>query len=262
MTCSNLMQGDYKHKPFSSVKWVYNINNCTKEEFENIRKLNERCKKWGYVVEEGEIMSTTFGYLEYFSSRRFRVLYSFLPRAEFFKTTDNAEDILTRYSHKGKLVTSMNNFASYNLYLKNEVLKDYANVSWRPWQQEVLNLKMSEDRFIHWFWDYAGNTGKSYLCRYLACFPDTLICTGNSRDIFRQVKHIEKKNIQPKLIFYDKIRSDRKPVNYRALENYKDGFLHAGSKNICAPPIVVCFANHSPDMSRLTPGRWMIHKIA
>jgi len=52
---------------------------------------------------------------------------------------------------------------------KEQVLADCDDVEWREWQQEITDLTKTQPdgRTIHWYLESEGNTGKTFLRRYL-----------------------------------------------------------------------------------------------
>ena len=52
---------------------------------------------------------------------------------------------------------------------KEQVLADCDDVEWRVWQQEIIDLTKTQPdgRTIHWYLESEGNTGKTFLRRYL-----------------------------------------------------------------------------------------------
>lgn len=68
----------------------------------------------------------------------------------------------------------------------NEKIKEkYANRSWRKWQQDLINELKNEpdDRKIIWYSDPIGNSGKTYLSRYLQTLDGIRFENGRSLDI-------------------------------------------------------------------------------
>lgn len=68
------------------------------------------------------------------------------------------------------------------------LVKEYNNVKWKDWQQEVLNILEDEpdNRKIHWYWEDKGNKGKSYLAKWIAStFPGVIVCDRKKRKHFQ-----------------------------------------------------------------------------
>jgi hypothetical protein len=66
------------------------------------------------------------------------------------------------------------------------LLKEYEDVLWKPWQQDLLAILESEpsDRTIRWYVDLKGNNGKSFLTTYLmASGQATLVGQGKKVDM-------------------------------------------------------------------------------
>ena len=67
--------------------------------------------------------------------------------------------------------------------------EEYSNVVWRPWQQAVIDIINGpvHPRKIHWFWDPVGDSGKSYLNKWLYMNYHCIVGRGKSADVFHQV---------------------------------------------------------------------------
>lgn len=145
----------------------------------------------------------------------------------------------------------------------------YTNVTWYPWQQEVLDILAGpvDDRAIYWFWEPTGATGKSFLVRYLMCQPRCVVGDGKKADAFHQVATMLDKDPYgwPLVALMDIPRSDKDWVHYGALEKIKDGAFNSGKYEgaLCLypPPHVVVFANQPPDLSAMSEDRWRVRRV-
>ncbi len=132
----------------------------------------------------------------------------------------------------------------------------------RPWQTEAINLYLAQDdRTILWIYDKTGNTGKSWLTKYIYVkFKNVYLCeNGKASDIVYAYKK------QP-YVCYDLSRSQERIINYMTMEGFKNGKLFSGKYHskmiIFTPAKVIVFANYMPDTSSLSLDRWAIYKIS
>lgn len=149
------------------------------------------------------------------------------------------------------------------------------------WQQEVEESLQEEPdrRTIQWWWEERGDVGKStwitsYICRHMG---ETICVNGKSADVqFALAKHYSleyQKKIwkeggiwKPiRVVFMDVPREQGCKINYRVLEDIKNGRFFSGKYEsgmvMCAVPHIVVFANSAPDTSKFSEDRWDVHKI-
>lgn len=72
---------------------------------------------------------------------------------------------------------------------KSNLLINYENISWKRWQNDVLQVLEQEpdSRTIHWVFDPIGNSGKSFLTKYLYLTRKIIIADGKKDNVFNQV---------------------------------------------------------------------------
>lgn len=139
--------------------------------------------------------------------------------------------------------------AEYQAQMEKETL--------RPWQLNVLNkLLEQDDRHVLWIVDYIGNTGKSFLSKYLSAIHGAFEVTGGkTQDIAFAYAY------QP-IVVFDLSRQKQEYVNYGVIEDFKNGRIFSPkyeSKTIrFTPAKVVVFSNWDPDESMLSRDRWDI----
>lgn len=139
------------------------------------------------------------------------------------------------------------------LKLDKAVLKD--------WQKTCIEKYMSQgDRKVLWIYDPVGNTGKTWLGRYLMIkLKDVYkINTCSYKDIAYAYK-------KQKNVIFDYSRSQCEYFNYMAMESLKNGEMFSGKYHshqvIFSPAKVLVFANYPPDVTKLSVDRWDIYKI-
>lgn len=129
-------------------------------------------------------------------------------------------------------------------------------------QVEIVSLVHSpiHPRHIHWFYDLAGDTGKSYTAKYLVREHGAFFCNGGkAADIVHGYQG------QPVVVF-DYVRDSAEYVNYGAMEQLKNGVLFSpkydsGMKQFNTP-LVLVFANFSPDRAKFSRNRCVLYDVA
>jgi len=153
----------------------------------------------------------------------------------------------------------------------NELLAaEFSNITWKPWQQEILNIYNSipDRRTIHWYWEDTGNQGKSFITAYLKfTYPeDVIFGNGKANDIFYKIiKLKEKHNHGPKLVILDITREKMEFFSWSTLEYIKSGIISSGkyeSEDIVIPAChIIVLANSPPKDCKWSDDRLKEHKI-
>lgn len=143
-------------------------------------------------------------------------------------------------------------------------LKDQlAGTELRPWQARLVTLAsdVPDDRSVFWFWDNVGNTGKSFMARYLVAFHGAVIFSnGKCADIAHAY------NNEP-IVIFDLARTQEEKLDavYLCMENFKNGRIFSPKYDsrfkVFATPHVIVFANFGPDKSKLSADRWKIQEL-
>ena len=166
-----------------------------------------------------------------------------------------AEEALILY-HKG--IKILSDFILQNEQHGEHLLK-YSGVKWRKFQRDIIDLTVPDNRKVHWIVDIEGNSGKTYLSKYLVCKHNVVrFENGRNKDIRYAY------NYEP-IVVFDFSRSVEERVNYEIIESIKNGIFFS-SKYECGMKIfnalhVVIFANFHPDQSKLSQDRWNIIEI-
>lgn len=257
-----------------SRKYCLTVNNWTEDEYQALISMSQ-CLKGNIIIGEEKGESGTPHLQVYFESKNqvdFNVIKKACPRAHIEKAKGSTKDNI-KYCSKEKVKYST--FDEYEgmtnqEFLDMEILRDeYADVQWRPWQQEVIDLLEDKprNRKIYWFYEHKGNVGKSYLCKWLGIKYNVIMASGKKADIFNQVKCWMEANPRkhPNLIICDIPRSSYDYVNYTAIEELKNGQIYSGKYEggVCRfkVPHIICFANEEPDREKVSLDRWVIRLI-
>jgi Putative viral replication protein len=138
------------------------------------------------------------------------------------------------------------------------------NVVLREWQQDLVSDLGDgvDDRTISFYVDPVGNTGKSFICRYLMTVRDDVQCLriGKRDDLAHAIDQTKK------VFLIDVPRSQMQFLQYSILEMLKDRTVfspkyHSGMKVLSTTPFVIVFCNENPDMEALSEDRYDIKQI-
>lgn len=153
----------------------------------------------------------------------------------------------------------------YNNFMEVE----YKDVEWRPWQKDVLDIISGpvDRRKIHWFWESTGNSGKSFLTKYIEWKHPTVIVNGKQGDVFNGIKSfLEQKKKYPNPVIIDIPRVNENYVCYGTMEKIKDGLFYSGKYEggviRLLPCHLIVFANFPPELHKMSADRWDVHNIS
>lgn len=251
-------------------RWTFTLNNY----LENDRKeLAEHFNKVGahYIMgyEVGKLNGTNHiqGYVEFKNPIGLSAMKKINGRMNLQHSKGNAKQNIDYCSKESEDILS--NFKDMNNVRDTILQKIYSNVIWKKWQQYLIDVcdRGDNDRKVYWFYDITGNTGKSFLAKYLFCKYNCCIGTGKKNDVFNQVlTYIKENECDPELIICDIPREDYDFFNYGALEQLKNGLCYSGKYEggvvlLEKLPIIICFANTTPKMDAFSQDRWVIRDI-
>lgn len=248
--------------------WCFTLNNYTEEE-KKLVKLEvsaPQVAKYIYGFEEGASGTKHIqGFIRFKNQATFSAVKKKIPRAHWEVAKGTDEQNYKYCSKEGDYETNMHGKVSRDILLEM-VLASYENVTWKPWQSDVMDfLGCNCSRTIYWVFEKTGNVGKSFLCKYLACSTGTIICQGKAGDIFNQVNACIESGHFPKVVLCDIPRVSLEYVSYNALECLKNGLLYSGKyeggKCIFPSPVVICFANEKPQHGKLSSDRLKVFEI-
>lgn len=136
----------------------------------------------------------------------------------------------------------------------------------RPWQLELLELlgKDPDDRSIIWIYDN-GNSGKSFITRWLVMRYGAVFCSGKKADVYHNISKIVNSGGYFSIVVFDVPRTNIEYVNFEVIESIKNGLLFSGKYDsgtiMFDSPHIVVFANSPPIETYLTSDRWVIYRI-
>lgn len=248
--------------------WHIVINNYTEEDVTRWHQVLEETTKYKWQYEVGENGTKHIqGHIEFKNARTFKSLKNKLPRANISKVRNIQAS--ADYCNKEETSTGEKFSKGFEEEKTLEELileEEYSNVVWKPWQQDIINVLEStpDRRKIYWIQDDIGNSGKSFLCKYIALKYDAIICSGKTNDIFNQLNNWRLKN--PKVMrlppcLVDVPRSEFSHINYAAIESLKNGLIYSGKyeggKVYGLSPHVIIFANSPFKEGQMSEDRWV-----
>jgi len=138
----------------------------------------------------------------------------------------------------------------------------FKDTLFRDWQCDLIKYvqDVPSPREIRWYVDYDGNTGKTFMSKYLcAVFGAIRFENGKSSDI----KHAYQGE---RVALFDLSRSQEEHFNYEVLESIKNGIMFSpkydSKQKVFDVPHVIVFANWDPDLSKLSKDRWSIMRMS
>lgn len=171
-------------------------------------------------------------------------------------------------SKEGKIHTNMNKKKTLEEQYNDFMEEEYKNVKWKPWQQKVIDIlnEKPDRRKVHWFWEPNGNSGKTFLTRYIEWKYPTVIVNGKQNDVFNGIKtFLENKEKYPNPVIIDIPRTNENYVCYSTMEKIKDGLFYSGKYEGGIIRLLPChllvFANFEPNINMMSEDRWNIVRI-
>jgi len=144
--------------------------------------------------------------------------------------------------------------------VKEKLLKKYDNVKWNKLQQYILQKLDGNvnDREVNWIYDSEGNSGKSYISKYLQLTRETHYITGGKQnDILYGYE-----GQQTVIIDLARTYADNLEHIYTIIENLKNGqYLstkYETRQKLFNTPHIMVMANFKPDERKLSQDRWNI----
>ena len=116
-----------------------------------------------------------------------------------------------------------------------------------------------DERKVMWYTDECGNSGKTYLTKYLLTQGDCArFENGRSADI-KYAYNGER------VCIFDYSRSHEDHINYEVIESSKNGVMfstkYVSTQKVHTPPHVVIMANFELNKSKMSADRWDVRYI-
>lgn len=145
----------------------------------------------------------------------------------------------------------------------NELREIYSTAVFRPWQEDLITYlnEPVHPRQVLWYFDEAGNTGKSWMASYLSSTAGAFVVTnGKVQDIAHAYNN-------EKTVIFDLSRTQVDKIDhvYIMMESFKNGRIfspkYESVVKTFSPCHVVAFANFIPDHSKLSQDRWLVKTL-
>lgn len=173
--------------------------------------------------------------------------------------------------------------AKYNRFIKEQVTAratstelnslraEFERASLRGWQRELVEIVDADPhpRKIHWIWESNGNTGKSWMTKYLAAMKNACIMAiGKKTDM----AYLYSKN-PSNVVVFDLSRTTAPGEGkehfldgaYSLAEDLKNGMVtsykYDSSLILKKHCHVIFFANYPPDLSKWSSDRYSIKEL-
>lgn len=147
------------------------------------------------------------------------------------------------------------------------VISMYLGVCWQPWQNQCFEqLVLQNDRQVLWIYECVGNTGKTFLAKYLKneCNYSYLEGETAMHKIALMVAMSVGVVIDIPRSSFDE---DKNSVicSYATMEKLKNGHLfttkYEGLDVVTPSYKIVVFSNYPPDYTKLSLDRWRVAQI-
>lgn len=265
--------GNTKTKPLRARGWCFTLNNYTDEEFKILESYGHT-HTLRFIIGKEEAPTTGTkhlqGYYYHKNARTIKQMKEINNRMHLEKSRGSPEDNFTYCSKGGEFIQKgFEKKECFKDAMKQKLLLKYEGVVWKQWQQTVLAIVDSQpdSRTINWIYDEDGNSGKSFLTKYLALTREIIIADGKKDNIFNQVnRKLNEDEKEFELVILDIPRSSEGYVNYGVLEQLKNGLIYSGKYEggLCLfdDVHVFVFANFMPDLSQFSKDRWNIIDIS
>lgn len=244
-------------------KWVFTLNNYTKEQYEGLRYYLEHRKHTKFIIGKEVGASGTPHLQGYINSKNpisFQTLKNLCNQLHLEKAKGSDVENYNYCSKEGDF------FTNFEMDRKNKFLKKYENIIWKEWQNNILDILKTKpnDRTINWITDNTGNKGKSFLSKFIYLKYNCILADGKKDNVFNQVLKFYEENINEEIevIILDIPRHNLEYINYGCLEQLKNGLIYSGKYEggVCVfeSPHVIIMANENPDITKFSMDRWNI----
>lgn len=243
------------------------LNNYTKEEYNNLQELFLSLK-CNYIIgkEIGEKGTPHLQmYIKHKNQISFSTLKKFNERLHIEESRLGAEYNFNYCAKDLDYITNMEKDKKRfeaTIGLQKRMLITYSKIIWKPWQKQIIDICKTEpeNRKINFVIDEQGNSGKSFLCKYLFLSNEgVIIAEGKKNDILNQIKMSIDNGILPKIVLLD-VPRNQVFKHYTVIEQMKNGLLYSGKYEggVCCfnPPHVFVFTNNEIDETVLTKDRY------
>ncbi len=172
---------------------------------------------------------------------------------------DIDEDMLGTYA-RGHAAYSKMRQATNQKRNRDQLKIEYEKTELRDWQKVIVDdLDKQNDREIIWVYERIGNTGKTWLAKWLCVNRDAFyVQNGKAGDVAHAYNYEE-------YVVFDLNRRQQMILNYGTMESLKNGMLFSPkykskTKTFKSCKIVV-FANFLPDFEAWSEDRYDVRDM-
>ena len=159
-----------------------------------------------------------------------------------------SDDVCCYYKYERMIEKTVSKYNEEKNIL--DMKADYVNINWRLWQLKLIEYleKQPDDRKLLWYVDEKGNSGKTFITKYLLTEGETLR--------FENAKSADVKYALTgqRIVVFDLSRSQETHVNYEVIESVKNGVCfstkYESQMKVFKTPHVVIMANFAPDETK------------
>lgn len=263
---------DLPPRRIQGKKWCFTFNNYNGDEWDRGLELLAKVTTNFIMAKEVGKEGTPHiqGYCEFKSNKRLSVLKKlWSTKIHWERAKGSRQQNIDYCSKEGIEVyrTFEESLQEFKARLLRECKAVYEDVVWRDWQKSLLSILEGpkDPRKIYWIFEEEGNTGKSFLTKYLALTRTCCIGGGKASDVKHQVFTLLDKGKLPELMVMDVPRVAKDFVSYQAIEDIKNGCFNStkyeGGQCIYHVPHVVVFANQEPDYVKMSADRWDVYRV-
>jgi hypothetical protein len=208
-------------------------------------------------VEYGELDTTTIGQRNDLITLKDKIVNGEKINNILKESQDNKE--IHNILQYNRVLKGLQNEIQHEI-IKEKIASQYKDIKWKPIQQKILEILDGpvDERQVNWIYDQDGNSGKSYIAKYLQTTKEVYYITGGKQNDILYGYEGES------IVIIDLARTyaDNLEHIYTIIENIKNGqYLstkYETKQKLFIVPHIVVLANFKPDESKLSRDRWNI----
>lgn len=261
--------------------WCFTLNNPTLSHLSHLtQSLEDHAKRYVFQLEFAPTTGTPHfqGYVEWKGRQYFNTTKRWVggvsPHVELCASPSRSINYCRKHVDKPERIDDVSaalwdRGPRWMVGIAKPVESRVTDENLRDWQRELVSTLRfpADDRKIQWWWDATGNVGKTSLARYLVLSDkyNAIYVGGKAGDVKYAISALEPHQRDDLIVIYGVTRSYEKFISYQALEEVKDGIFfsskYESKQLVMNPPIMIVFANFSPDRMQLSADRWDVHEI-
>lgn len=241
-----------------SIHWCFTLNNYTEDDIKEF-KFHSSIKNYVFQEETGKNGTPHLqGYIRFKKKTRPKNLFNIRTHWEKCRNVKASIEYCQKKETRTGEVFS-------NIPRKYEV-----NIDLRPWQQNIADIlnEPPHPRQIHWVWETKGGIGKTTFAKWVFLnYDGVVVLGGKACDMKHQIVQYHNTNGRyPRIIIIDLPRSfNSNYLSYTGIEEIKNMFFFSPKYEggmVCSAPVhVLIFANETPDFSKFSIDKWVIHNL-